>query len=50
MIYISYVSKAFWRSVKIIAVNKPLSNSFKILSVKKDKQRFVEWSALKSYW
>ena len=32
----------FCRSVNIIPVNKPSSNPFKTLSVKKDKHRFVE--------
>ena len=43
----SIVLKAFLRSIKIIPVNQLLSNPFKILSAKKDKQRFVEWFALK---
>ena len=36
------VSKALCRSIYIIPVNKPSSNSFKILSVKKDQYRFLE--------
>ena len=39
----SIVSNSFCRSINIIPVNKPSSNPLKLLSVKKDKERFVEW-------
>ena len=46
----SMVSNAFCRSINIIPVNKPLSNHFKILFVKKDKHRFAEWLPQKLDW
>ena len=46
----SIVSNAFFRSVNIIPVNKLSSNSFKTLSVKKDKHRFLEWLPWKPDW
>ena len=46
----SIVSNAFCRSINIIPVNKPSSNPFKTLSVKKDKHRFVEWLPRKPDW
>ena len=36
------MSNSFCRSINIIPVNKPSSNPFETLSVKKDKHRFVE--------
>ena len=38
----SIMSNSFCRSINIIPVNKPSSNPFETLSVKKDKHRFVE--------
>ena len=46
----SVVLNAFCRSIIITPVNKPLSNTSKLLSVKKDKQRFVEWLPWKPNW
>ena len=46
----SIVLNAFCRSINIIPVNKPSSNPFKTLSVKKDKHRFVEWLPRKPHW
>ena len=46
----SIVPNTFCRSINVIPVNKPLSNPFKILSVKKDKHRLVEWLPRKPDW
>ena len=46
----SIVSNAFCRSTNIILVNKPSSNPFKTLFVKKDKHRFFEWLLRKRDW
>ena len=40
----------FWRSISIIPVSKPSSNSLNILSVKCAKHRFVEWFGLNPDW
>ena len=37
------VSNAFCKSIKTIPVSNPQSKPVRILSVKKDKQKFVEW-------
>ena len=43
------VSKAFWRSITIIPVKSPLSESpFSILSSRKERQMLVEWFLLNS--
>ena len=44
------VSNAFCRSFNIIPVNKPSSNPFESLSVKKDNHRFVESLPQKPDW
>ena len=36
-------SNTFLRSINIIPVNRPLSNQFRIFSVKNESQRLVEW-------
>ena len=41
---------AFCRSIKIIPVSKPSSKPFRILSVKKDKHRLVEWLVMNPDW
>ena len=44
------VSKDFWRSISIIPVKIPLSKPFSILSLRKERQRSVEWFFLNSDW
>ena len=40
------MSKTFCRSIKMILVGKPSSKPFRILSVKKDRHRLVQWLVL----
>ena len=44
------VSNAFWRSISIIAVTRPLPNSFKIMSFKYERHKSVQCFVLKSDW
>ena len=44
------VSNAFWRSIIIIAVKRPLPNSFKIMSFKYKRHKSVQCFVLKSDW
>ena len=46
----SIVSYAFWRSISIVPVKRPLSKPFKILTFKYERHKSVECFVLKSDW